>query len=187
MFDIDLQFRFLRKAAEACFEFGQASVAVATAWQSHMHAQLTSGRPINLIEPWPSWFAWFPVMTQMGSPQQNPALSAWQAMMSWPHAMSPNISWPATQLSFWPEPSSGVFYYPAGLVPWSLYQAPMIAMMVSSGVPYAVAAPTARAGTSALDAAEAAYGQWRLIFGNDEVLIDRDRPRFRVRQGTRKP
>ncbi len=43
-----------------------------------------------------------------------------------------------------------------------------MAMMLSYGVPYAVAAPTARASTSAMDAADAACTQWRLVFGNSE-------------------
>jgi hypothetical protein len=42
----------------------------------------------------------------------------------------------------------------------------MMAMMLSYGVPYSVAAPTARASTSAMDAADAAYTQWQLVFGS---------------------
>jgi hypothetical protein len=51
-----------------------------------------------------------------------------------------------------------------GATPWTFYQGPLMAMMLSFGVPYAVAAPTARASTSAMDAAEAAYTQWRRMF-----------------------
>lgn len=52
----------------------------------------------------------------------------------------------------------------------------MIAMMVSYGVPYAVAAPTARASTSAMDAADCAYAQWRGMFSapqKDARPVDR--------------
>jgi hypothetical protein len=55
-----------------------------------------------------------------------------------------------------------------GMSPWTMYQGPMVAVMLSYGVPYAVAAPTARASTSAMDAADAACAQWRLVFGSDE-------------------
>jgi hypothetical protein len=54
-----------------------------------------------------------------------------------------------------------------GMSPWSFYQGPLIAMMLSYGVPYAVAAPTARASTSAMDAADCACTQWRLVFGSN--------------------
>jgi hypothetical protein len=47
--------------------------------------------------------------------------------------------------------------------PWSVYQAPLMAMLLNYGVPYSVAAPTARANTCALDAADAMCAQWRAL------------------------
>ncbi|MGL4397760.1 MAG: hypothetical protein ACRCS9_14565 [Hyphomicrobium sp.] len=41
-------------------------------------------------------------------------------------------------------------------MPWSMFEHPMTCMMMSSGVPHAVAAPTARANAASMDAAEAA-------------------------------
>jgi hypothetical protein len=72
-----------------------------------------------------------------------------------PIAMA-NAAFPPAVQAFW------------GATPWTFYQGPMVAMMLSYGVPYAVAAPTARASTSAMDAADAACAQWRLVFGSTE-------------------
>lgn len=197
MFDVDLHFRFLRKATEAFFEFGQASVAATAAWQSHLHSQLTSNEPAPQFAPWPAWFnAWQVAIPPMPQSSRNDVFTPfWWTAWSW--APSPVAIWPTVPNVPWSSfpwasvpwaasiPTAAIGMSPSW-VPWGLYQTPMIAMMVSNGVPYAVAAPTARAGTSAMDAAGAAYAQWRLIFGNDEVPIDRDRARARIRSSTRK-
>lgn len=189
MFDLDLHFRFLRKATEACFEFGQASAAAANAWQSHMHEQLNETRPGAAIEPWPAWFGFWQNAFQPICAQNEMMISAWRTMSAWQSGPWSGVTLPAMQpAAFWPMPASMTlpFPYPISFVPWTFYQTPMIAMMVSNGVPYAVAAPTARAGTSAMDAADAAYSQWRLIFGNNEVPIDRERARSRARAANRR-
>lgn len=66
------------------------------------------------------------------------------------------------------SPPSALELYWA-LTPWSYYRGPLMAMMLSYGVPYSVAAPTARGSTSAMDAADAAYLQWRLVFANCDI------------------
>jgi len=48
-------------------------------------------------------------------------------------------------------------------------------MLLSYGIPYAVAAPTARASTSAMDAADCACTQWNLVMGNAGSENQRDR------------
>ena len=50
------------------------------------------------------------------------------------------------------------------VLPWSFYQTPLTAMMLSAGLPYTVAAPTARASTATMDAAEAAHQQIMNVF-----------------------
>ncbi len=46
-------------------------------------------------------------------------------------------------------------YWTLPAMSWSLYQGPMTMMLVGAGLPYAVAAPTARASAAALEAADA--------------------------------
>lgn len=205
MFDLDLHFKFLRKATEAFFEFGQASVAATTAWQSHVHAQLSGLQPVTTFSPWPTWFgAWHSALQPMYAMplRQNEFAPAWwvppaaatTAAAWWVPPAAPTTAaawwvppnWPTTAAAWWQQPANvnwamSSFMPAAAMVPWGFYQAPMISMMVSNGVPYAVAAPSARASTSAMDAAGAAYTQWRLIFGNDEKPIDRERARARRR------
>ena len=184
MFDCALHFRFLQKATEAMFEMGQASVAAGLACQKRLYDEMT---PEGLLAPEPpapqalAWSAWFGDWTPVAhapAPLQNEIMQAWLAMASasvayWPGAQQAvaasrvfpggDTFWPASVQAYW----SGT--------PWALYQGPMMAMMLSYGVPYAVAAPTARASTSAMDAADAACTQWRLVFGNAEGRQAMDR------------
>lgn len=175
MFDCALHFRFLQKATESMFEMGQASVAAALACQKRfcddLAPQDVRPEPAN---PWPSWYR------EPGA--ARPAPVAADAMQSWFEMAS------TCSLAYWSLPSATpvaqtwatgtlpnaiqTFW---GISPWTFYQGPMVAMMLSYGVPYAVAAPTARASTSAMDAAEAACAQWRLIFGSAEGRRSLDR------------
>lgn len=175
LFDCALHFRFLQKATEAMFEMGQASVAAALACQKRIYDEMT---PEALRPPappaWTSWFGDWPAVP----PTRPPARTQPQAdlMQSW-LAMATACSsyWSADQITqtartFSPAqmalpPAVQAFW---GVTPWTFYQGPMVAMMLSYGVPYAVAAPTARASTSAMDAADAACTQWRLVFGSAE-------------------
>ncbi|WP_052699140.1 hypothetical protein [Hyphomicrobium sp. 99] len=182
MFDCALHFRFLQKATEAMFEMGQASVAAALACQKRLYDEMAPEHQSVPESPaWPSWFGdWTPV-AKGPAPVQAEIMQAWLAMASaslayWPGAQQSVTAsrvfpggdsfWPASVQAFW------------GTTPWSLYQGPMMAMMLSYGIPYAVAAPTARASTSAMDAADAACTQWRLVFGNAEGrrVMDRHFP-----------
>jgi hypothetical protein len=48
--------------------------------------------------------------------------------------------------------------------PWTFMQTPLTAMMMSAGLPYNVASPSAKAGTAAMDAADAAHKQMEHVF-----------------------
>ena len=172
LFDCALHFRFLQKATEAMFEMGQASVAAALACQKRALEDLSTPTPEPEPQPNPMmWFSeWFAPAPPKVAPQQPDLMQSWMAMASacsqayWPNPQARSV--PALPMnpmfagaaipSFW------------GMSPWTMYQGPMVAMMLSYGVPYAVAAPTARASTSAMDAADAACAQWRLVFGSPE-------------------
>jgi hypothetical protein len=173
VFDYALHFRFLQKATEAMFEMGQASVAASLACQKRIYEDMT---PENLRAPEPvSWPSWYvpptsvartpslpqpqPDFTQSWLAMANACSAYWTGFREMPAAqtmMMGGLPLPPAVQAFW------------GITPWTMYQAPMVAMMLSYGVPYAVAAPTARASTSAMDAADAACAQWRLVFGSAE-------------------
>jgi len=171
LFDCALHFRFLQKATEAMFEMGQASVAAALACQKRLISEMAPEDRSTPETTWPAWFGnWTPV-AQAPTAVQSDMMQAWMSMASaslacWPGAQQSIIAsrvfpggapfWPASIPAAW------------GTTPWALYQGPMMAMMLSYGIPYAVAAPAARASTSAMDAADAACTQWRLVFGNPE-------------------
>lgn len=86
-----------------------------------------------------------------GLPFSNPFLN--QAFGTQTLATGPDV-WLAMMRAFWSQPAMS----------WTMYQSPMAAMMVSAGMPYAMALPAARASTSALDAAEAARQQALKVF-----------------------
>lgn len=170
MFDCALHFRFLQKATEAMFEMGQASVAATLACQRQVCEELTRQEPAR---PEPAKMGWFPDWTALTPRQPRAAepdlMQSWLAMASacsafWTSSSLP-LSAPPAPAPFALPPAVQAFW---GLSPWSIYQGPMIATMLSYGVPYAVAAPTARASTSAMDAADAACAQWRLVFASAE-------------------
>lgn len=71
-------------------------------------------------------------------------------------------STPTTGPEFWLGMMQSFWSLPA--MSWSMYQSPIAAMMVSAGMPYAMALPASRASTSALDAAEAARQQALKVF-----------------------
>jgi hypothetical protein len=178
VFDCALHFRFLQKAAEAMFEMGQASVAATLACQKRIHAELTS-EPVaspssSHTSPYPNPQA----PAQAAAGPQREFVEQWFAiagafsMAYW----SKTASEPAVRaLPMNPLFGAAAFNAFWDISPWTMYQGPMVAMMLSRGVPYAVAAPTARASTSAMDAADAAYAQWRKIFDSPQGRKSLDR------------
>ena len=157
LFDCALHFRFLQKATEAMFEMGQASVAASLACQKRIYDDINPPppppppKPLTQADLMQSWFEMANACTAAyWSGVQTPAASQQRQV-----PVNPIFS-PAVMPAFW------------NVSPWTFYQGPMVAMLLSYGVPYAVAAPTARASTSAMDAADAAYAQWRAIFSSSE-------------------
>jgi hypothetical protein len=202
LFDFALHFRFLEKATEAFFEMSQASVAAAVVCQSRLHELLTSeDRQTATARLWPMWFSdrtqgaasaavrsydpfeacraaaadFFP-RGHLAPPASSSA--AFDPMQTWLAAAG---AWQdlaqhgamaacGAGLSAWPNTATKSV---GSAFSWSMYQAPIMAMMLSYGVPYSVAAPTARASTSAMDAADAAYTQWQLVFGSPKQAQSR--------------
>ena len=175
------------------FEMGQASVAATLACQSRLYDELT-GDSDGGSSVRPSRTSWFnpsgslPLAAQATSPAQRwLALSAtiplWPGFTSdWGNDTCDAAAWWGTAwmaaLSDWqagPQPTAAFAFW--GVSPWNVYQGPMIATMLSYGVPYAVAAPTARASTSALDAADAVRAQWNCIFGDSSGESRQDKSR----------
>ncbi|MBS0234386.1 MAG: hypothetical protein JSR99_12985 [Proteobacteria bacterium] len=179
VFDCALHFRFLQKATEAMFEMGQASVAAALACQRRVYDDMTPAelQPLEPVNPWEAWLRDWSPPARTPMPVQSDLMRSWFEMASacslayWsaPQPVAPTPAWGQTfsqPFGIGAFPSSIQAFW--GISPWTFYQGPMVAMMLAYGVPYAVAAPTARASTSAMDAADAACTQWRLIFGSTE-------------------
>jgi hypothetical protein len=169
VFDFALHFRCLQKATEALFEMGQASLAAGIAWQNRFQEQLTQNAHTttscdDLIpaDPFAAWQLWMGPWTAAASPPRSNAFDdAWQA---------------------WTSPAANAFMAGASgfhsmmswqASPWSVYQAPLMAMLLNYGVPYSVAAPTARASTCAMDAADAVCAQWRSLLSTPTNEPDR--------------
>lgn len=166
MFDFALHFRCLQKATEAFFEMGQAALAANLAWQTRLNDELTSNiRSVNsddwtATDPLSACQRWAEsLMAAAFPPPPQTPMEIWQAAWTSPAAAASAFAAGSSTL-----PS--VMFWNAS--PWSLYQGPLMAMMLTYGVPYSVAAPTARASTCAMDAADAACAQWRLLFPNQD-------------------
>lgn len=159
MFDFALHFRCLQKATEAFFELGQASLAAGIAWQTRFNEELGNNPAAATVEPFALWQSWLECwVTPSAPPRSNEFTNLWQ---SWANPASTAL---VASVSAWPSFSANAFL---NATPWSFYQGPLMAMMLSYGVPYSVAAPTARASTCAMDAADAACAQWRSMFAEE--------------------
>jgi hypothetical protein len=162
LFDFALHFRCLQKATEAFFELGQASLAAGIAWQNRFHEGLAentrTAKPNNEwspMDPFAVWRLWMGPWAALASPPRSTSIEdAWQAWTS------PAANAFMAGASGWPSMMSWQ------TSPWGIYQAPLMAMLLNYGVPYSVAAPTARASTCAMDAADAACAQWRSLFSD---------------------
>jgi hypothetical protein len=119
------------------------------------------------LSPWQNWLElWAPAKPSRGVQSADPTQAWLAAASAWQNLASPNaMAAFGAGAQAWPAAATQAIW---SVTPWSFYQGPLMAMMLSYGVPYAVAAPTARASTSAMDAADAACTQWRLVFGNSE-------------------
>jgi hypothetical protein len=171
VFDFALHFRCLQKTTEALFEMGQATLAAGMAWQSSFTDEMvntihatTNPPDSTAIDPFSLWQSWLDCWTNPTTPQRSNSIAdAWQA---WAAPASTAI---VAGAAAWPSLTTNAFWNAS---PWSFYQGPLTAMMLSYGLPYSVAAPTARASTCAMDAADAAYAQWRSIFNDTSSRND---------------
>ncbi|MGQ0457971.1 MAG: hypothetical protein ACT4OU_13035 [Hyphomicrobium sp.] len=212
VYDPELQLRFLRSATDAFFEGAEAFLAASQAWQNAFQPspdiqRSRSAAPMPL-EPFAAWSWAFDLMRE--SPAVRPAMSAtWPwlgaapAKPTWPmQAFQMNPAWAmnpgaapfasaatlsADPASLWSSMMTSYWTLPA--VSWSLYQGPLMMMLVGSGLPYAIAAPTARASTAALDAADAvrlqtinAFSSFRTDGGHASSLYGTAAPTDRAAQ-----
>lgn len=181
MFDFALHFRCLQKATEALFEMGQATFAAQIAWQSKLNDELvntlhaatpTPATEAN-IDPFSLWQSWLECWTNVGAPPRSNSNSIANMWQAW---ATPASTAMVAGASAWPSLTANAFL---NATPWSFYQGPLTAMMLSYGVPYSVAAPTARASTCAMDAADAACAQWRSIFNDNTPHTNQETRRRR--------
>jgi hypothetical protein len=178
--DLELQARFWRSFTDAMLHGTQASLAAAAAWQDQALASSASAgsktpAPAPALAAWPwmaafepvsnPWQMWpqtpshaaptpFPVMM----PDQMSAMMPWTGMF-WQtaSAFGPNsqmMQMVKSMTPFWPWPE----------MTWAYMQMPLTAMLVSSGMPYSVASPSAKASTAAMDAADAVREQMDKVY-----------------------
>lgn len=167
--DFNLQMRFWRSVTDAMLHSADAAFAAAAAWQdevlsSDKKPQSFAFEVPAAANPWP-WLqvgqAWMSAAAMPVQTPQMPMPFAFFSMM--PYSMMPQVAdfWRtfgspmafAGRNPFWPWPMA-----------WATMQLPLTAMMVSAGVPYAVASPSAKASTAAMEAADAARQQIEKVY-----------------------
>ena len=151
--------------------------AIASLRATSLTPPLTSQPPFSMMDwPWMAAFApptrtgaaTWPLMWWLGTPPTAaannplaamipaPMMSMMSAMMPWAGPMwqtasalgpqSPMAQMAKSMAPFWSWPG----------MTWACMQMPLTSMLMSSGMPYSVASPSAKAGTAAMDAADAA-------------------------------
>ncbi len=194
MFDFDLQLRLWRSVTDAMLHSTQASIAAASAWQDQVlaaghkpKAAAPIPSPLNGFGLWPwasaaqpmpaafpasMWWlsAWqppkpsVPAAFSAGNPFYS-AMTPWFEMY-WRQSMSawamPANGWGASRPGA--LPSGFAPFWPWPMMTWAYMQTPLTAMMMSAGMPFDVASPSAKAGTAAMDAADAARQQIDNVF-----------------------
>jgi hypothetical protein len=195
MIDPDLQQKFARRCTDAAFGYSTASTAAYAAmadqvlnfWSSVLQPPATQRPP----EPQPSLWNWplplqpaAPAPPSMAlfnpfawmlppppAPKPTPAampINPFEAMTAFANAMSGALSamsaTPVRPLSQSTNPMMAwLTTLPFASAPASW---PMAFMMMSSGVPHAVAWPTAEANAAVMDAADAATQSIKKVFAN---------------------
>jgi hypothetical protein len=191
MLDPDLQQRFARSCTDAALGYSAASTAVYAAmaeqvlnfWSDVLQAPAApKPQPASQLWNWPvpmaptspatsmplfNPFAW--MLPPAPAPAAPPLpTNPWEAMSVFANAMSGALSAmsatpvrplasPANPMSAWLT----MFPFAAPTSAW-----PMAFMMMSSGVPHAVAWPTAKANAAVLDAADAATRSIKKVFAS---------------------
>lgn len=191
MFDPTLQMRFWRNVSDAMSHSTEAAFATANIWQQQMlgaaagqaKPQQTAGAatpflfwPFQLPQPavqtlpasaWP--YLWWLQQAPQSRSTYPLAISSssFNAMAPWGpwadfYRQSFELASPNGPLAQWAKTFAPFFPWP--MMTWAMTQTPLTAMLMSSGVPYSVASPSAKAGTYALDAAEAAREQMQQVY-----------------------
>lgn len=175
MFDFDLNARFWRSATEAMFEGAAAAFAAATTLNEHFTAPPTSRRPepvgFAMFDPM-GWFT-SPNRTSLPAPSfELPYASNTVDMFNpyaWLRAWMPTNTpltpcspeqWMQLYSEFWTNSALGM----SSASPWAMWRTPLTVMMMSIGMPYAVASPAARASAASMEAADAARQQMAKAF-----------------------
>lgn len=193
MFDLSLQMRIWRGVADAALHGVQASLAAVSVWQDEMLAEHQTDQRRSIHDPfsanpvmscWPWWmvspaasamsFQWAnpflapsPQANQLGatalgtmpfSPTMAMATAFWQAVGE-QMTMLASLPGGAQSQSPWNV-------YPLMPFSWAQMHVPLTMMLVSSGTPYTVASPSAKASAAAMDAAEATRQQMAQIFSS---------------------
>jgi hypothetical protein len=187
VYDFDLQLRFWRGVTDAYWHGTEAALAASQAWRDEVlspkvEAKKPAPPPFPLMDltlwGWPApnakpstaSSAVNPFMVNpftanpfMANPFMN--MMPWveifwrQSMEAWPKSQPtwngiPQPNFPAMLMPFWGWAAT----------PWGFMQTPLTAMMMNAGFPYTVASPSAKAGTAAMDAADAARQQMEKVF-----------------------
>jgi hypothetical protein len=192
VWDFDLHLRFLKSSGDAWAGFAAASLAAAAEWQDQTMRTISEHRSEPAAQPamfnpmmW--WTAFLPGQN-MESPHRaasadfampffgfQPAVPAWAGAKSWPGfdplsmmslAFNPFArAAPATGFGG-PDIMTMMTSWPQMLPPysWTMFQLPMTAMMMASGIPHSVASPAAKASAATLDAIDAARTQAKNVF-----------------------
>ncbi len=151
--------------------------AMASSRATSLTPSLTSQPPFSMMDwPWMAAFApptrtgaaTWPLMWWLGTPPTAAANNPLAAMIPAP-MMSAMMPWagPMWQTAWAVGPQSPMAQMAKSMVPfwswpgmtWACMQMPLTSMLMSSGMPYSVASPSAKAGTAAMDAADAAREQ----------------------------
>lgn len=166
MYDADLTMRFWRSATEAWFNYAFAGVAAIAAWQDQSITNSQEPAPADTASSSPVW-----PMADMGGVADM--MSWWTKAMA-PYAppqpsgndfgagffqFAPKFSAKSPLSASWSNPWTDMMQTCCWTWPqasWSAFQMPMTAWLMALGLPYAVAAPTARANAASMDAAVAA-------------------------------
>jgi hypothetical protein len=186
VFDFDLQLKFWRGMTDAMLHGTQATLAAASSFQDHVLAHDAArpetgsrvanrgARPYSVglwwLGPWQALWT-----GNAGSQFRNPYASlfpmmdpsAWTTLFSptaWPTVCGTSNQWP--QWGQGPAAALGPLasIWPWSTMGWAAMQTPFTAMLVSAGMPYKVASPSAKASTAALDAAHAARQQMDKVY-----------------------
>ena len=168
MFDFDLQMRFWRSVTDAMVHSTQATMAAASAWQDLVLATPGANKPDvpaapvwPFLAPFPVSNPWFPAARSLTD------VSPWVEIF-WRQSadMMPVTT---TAWGSFPQPNPAAMFAPFwgwAASPWAFMQTPLTAMMMQAGFPYAVASPSAKASTAAMDAADAARQQMDNVFAS---------------------